>query len=114
MSHERRFFCREKCNQNLSRRRESLRRTSYLTKIHASEISCGFSPASVNAADFPFDCNRTAIAPLPLQAKAVSNEQVCPISPVPLSRSITSAIKPDIYYMAVQVPVDVESFLARA
>lgn len=37
------------------------------------QIPRGFSPASVNAADFPFDCNRTAIAPL--QAKAVSNEQ---------------------------------------
>lgn len=51
--------------------------SQYRTKIHApaAQISHGFSPASVNAADFPFDCNRIAIAPLPLPAKAVSNER---------------------------------------
>lgn len=88
------------------------------TKIHAStaQISRGFSTASVNATDFPFDCNRTAIAPLPLQAKAVSNERYVyrPISLIPLSRSITSVIRSDIHYMAIRVLVDVESFLLVA
>jgi len=87
--------------------------SQYRTKIHAPtarQISCGFSPASVNAADFPFDCNRTAIAPLPLQAKAVCNERHVQSTNIP-SRSITSSIRLDIYYIAVRVAIDVESFL---
>lgn len=114
---ERNFFLSWKCNQNLS---PSPRVVKTDVASHSSDedtrvqISHGFSPASgpVNAADFPFDCNRTAIAPSPLQAKAVSNEQVCPISPMPLSRSITSAIKPDIYYKAFRFPV--KKLLTRA
>ena len=79
VSHKRKLIIENAITIDIVASRTSLRNVE--RKIQALQapiwlrFSHGFSPESVNVADFPFDSNRIAIAPLPLQAKAVSNER---------------------------------------